>query len=367
MHLLRSGAVRILIVTASIGAGHDLPAKLLADDLAARGADVAIADGLAALGRLRHVAGEDASRAVFFGHQWVYDAVFAASVRLPPARAVLRAALGPAGAPGLSRLVARHRPDAVVSTYPVTTEVVGWMRRHGRLGVPGVAVVTDLASLRFWAAPGMDLHLVTHPESVDEVRRIAGPCADVRVVRGLVAPAFYAARDRREARRSLGLPAAGRLVVVSGGGWGVGDLQGALEVALGLPGVDLGACLCGSNDALRRRLTQLYRGRPGIVVEGFTDRMGDWLAAADALVHSTAGLTVLEAVMRGCPVVSYGWGRGHIRINDDAFRHFGLAEVATSRTQLRDVLARVLATPRGPAPALDGLVEAADAVLDLAG
>ena len=29
--------------------------------------------------------------------------------------------------------------------------------------------------------------------------------------------------------------------------------------------------------------------------------MPDWLAAADALVHSTGGLTVLEALMRGCP------------------------------------------------------------------
>jgi UDP-N-acetylglucosamine:LPS N-acetylglucosamine transferase len=339
---------------------------LLADALAARGTEVEVEDGLAALGPVRRVAGEDASRAIFFRHRWLYDVVFAASVRLHPARFVFRGALGRAGSRGISKLVARTAPDVVVSTYPVTTEVLGWMRRRGRLEIPVAAVITDLASLRFWAAPGIDVHLVTHPESVDEVRRIAGRGSDVRVVRGLIAPAFAAPRDQRDARRSLGLPADGRLVVVSGGGWGVGDLDDALDVAVGLPAVDLAACLCGSNEDLRRRLKERYAGRPGIVVEGFTNRMSDWLAAADTLVHSTAGLTVLEAMVRGCPVVSYGWGCGHIRANDRAFRRFGLAEVAANRDELRAILARFLAAPRPPQQGLGALTEAADAVLEMA-
>ena len=78
-------------------------------------------------------------------------------------------------------------------------------------------------------------------------------------------------------------------------------------------------------------------------VEGFTEQMNEWLAAADALVHSPAGLTVLEATMRGCPAISYGWGRGHVRLNNQAFRRFGLAEVAGTRCR----------AARGAAPALE--------------
>ena len=61
---------------------------------------------------------------------------------------------------------------------------------------------------------------------------------------------------------------------------------------------------------------------------GFTDRMGDVLAAADVLVHSSAGLTVLEAIIRGCPVVSYGFGYGHVRASNAALERFELAQVA---------------------------------------
>ena len=46
--------------------------------------------------------------------------------------------------------------------------------------------------------------------------------------------------------------------------------------------------------------------------------------------------------MRGCPAISYGWGRGHVRVNNAAFRRFGLAEVAETPAELRAAVARAL-------------------------
>src|SRR5262249_5833196 len=146
-------------------------------------------------------------------------------------------------------------------------------------------------------------------------------------------PDFLVPRDPAEARRDLGLAPEGPVVVVSGGGWAVGDLAGAATTALGVEHATV-VCLCGRNDAVRGQLAQAFAGEPRVRVEGFTDRMGDWLAAGDVLVHSTAGLTVLEAIIRGCAVISYGWGRGHIRANNRAYTRFGLAEVAETREAL---------------------------------
>jgi len=75
---------------------------------------------------------------------------------------------------------------------------------------------------------------------------------------------------------------------------------------------------------------------------GFTDRMGDVLAAADVLVHSSAGLTVLEAIIRGCPVVSYGFGVGHVRASNTALKRFKLAQVARKQPDLGPAIARAL-------------------------
>ena len=99
--------------------------------------------------------------------------------------------------------------------------------------------------------------------------------------------------------------------------------------------------------------------------EGFTEQIADWLAAGDALIHSTGGLTVLEAHMRGCPTISFGWGRGHIRANNAAFRQFGLAEVAGSREELRVALDRALVARGTPNGSFASLPSAASVALGL--
>ena len=80
--------------------------------------------------------------------------------------------------------------------------------------------------------------------------------------------------------------------------------------------------------------------------EGFTDPHGRVPGAADVLVHSTAGLTMLEAELCGTWAISFGWGVGHIRINNEAYRRFGLAAVATTRAELAAALRTAFTAPR---------------------
>jgi UDP-N-acetylglucosamine:LPS N-acetylglucosamine transferase len=335
---------RVLILTASVGEGHDLPARTLAAQLRAEDpdTDVVVSDGLAPMGRVIGALSESAPRVIFYRGQWIWDAAFWVFARFRPTRGASKFLLAAVGGRGLLRVVRAADPDIVVSTYPQTSEVLGRLRRTGRLAVPVCAAVTDLAGLEYWAARGVDVHLLTHPESAEEVRRIAGPESEIQAVHGLTRPEFAEARSPTEARRELGLPPAGKLVLVSGGGWGVGDLEGAIDTALSLVEVQQVICLCGRNEELVARLRRRYGTSPRVRLEGFTEQIGDWLAAGDALVHSTGGLTILEAHIRGCPAISYGWGRGHIRKHNAAFVRFGLADVVTSRHELAAALARAL-------------------------
>ncbi|MHB8643165.1 MAG: MGDG synthase family glycosyltransferase [Gaiellaceae bacterium] len=363
-------APRVLILTASVGEGHDLPARMLADGLRRErpDADVVIEDGLAAMGRFVTAVSESAPGVVFFhpALRWVWDLTFVLLVRFAPLRALTQRSLVRIGGPGLLALIEREQPDVVVSVYPHTTEVLGRLRRTGRLHVPAVGVVTDLSAMRYWSARGIDLHEITHPESIPEIRRVAGDETRIEPVRGLTAEAFYEPRGRDEARAAVGVPADGKLVLVSGGGWGVGDIVGAAETALELGDVGHVVCLCGRNDTLLAQVRERFDGNVRVRAVGFTDQMSDWLAAADALIHSTAGLTALEAIMRGCPVISYGWGRGHIRLNNAAFERHGLARVVTSRRDLVDALRRALETRPGPDLSFASLPTAASLVLEYA-
>jgi UDP-N-acetylglucosamine:LPS N-acetylglucosamine transferase len=53
--------------------------------------------------------------------------------------------------------------------------------------------------------------------------------------------------------------------------------------------------LCGRNEAKHSYFEHVFAGDPNVRVLGFVDHMATLLSASDVLVHSTAGLTVLEA------------------------------------------------------------------------
>ncbi len=358
---------RVLILTASVGEGHDLPARTLADQLRSEAPDVEVVteDGLRVMGKVFVLINERAPGVVFFRFRWLWDATFWLCVAFRPTRRLTQRLVRALGSRGMLELIDRVRPDVIVSVYPVSTEVLGGLRRAGKLNIPVVAAITDLAAMYYWAAPGIDLHLLTHPESEEEVRRIAGAETDVQAVHGLTRPEFARPCDPADARAELGLPAVGKVVLVSGGGWGVGDLESAIDAALAVRDVQMVACLCGRNDELLARLARRYDGESRVRVVGFTEQMSAWLAAADALVHSTGGLTVLEAHIRGCPTISYGWGRGHIRENNAAFRRYGIAEVVVSERELDQALRTALSSRRAPGMAIGALPSAASLVLSL--
>jgi UDP-N-acetylglucosamine:LPS N-acetylglucosamine transferase len=358
--------MRVLVFSASIGEGHDLPARVLAEGITEEepAAAVEIVDTLALAGPLPR-------RIVLAGSRFhstigsrVFDLIHRLITDVRPTRWLAGKAVDLLAGRPLRRAVARAAPDVVVSTYPGATEALGRLRARGELDVPVVSAITDLAALRFWAHPGVDLHLITHPESAGEVSEIA-PRSEVICVRGLTDPRFYAPRDQGGARRDLSLPLDGPIAIVSGGGWAVGDLRGAVEEVLTLPDATV-VCLCGRNEALRAELAERFAAEPRVTVQGFTDRMPDLFAAADVLVHSTAGLTVLEAIMRGCGVVSYGWGWGHVRVNNEAFARHHLAEVARSRAELGEALRRSLEAKPAADASFALLPTAASAVLGLA-
>lgn len=332
----RPGPKRVLILSADVGEGHAAAARALARQIesAPEPAEVTVIDGLAAMGPLLQPVVEDGYRVQLRFFPWTYTLVYGLLERVAPVRALARRLLCLFGSRPLARRIAEHDPDVVVSTYPAVTVVLARLRRTHAVRCPTVATITDLTGLFFWAQAGIDTHLVMYGESLPSVERIAG-AGSARLVRPLISAEFLDERSQADARRALSLPEQGRLVVVSGGGWGVGDIEGAVREIASIEDVSAIVCLAGRNEQLQRRLSDDFAQEPRVHVYGFTERMPEILAAADALVHSTGGVTCLEAKATGTPVVSYGLPVGHARLNTRAMADLGLLRLANDTGELR--------------------------------
>jgi len=342
---------RVLILSADVGEGHAAAARALKQQIEAseQHAEVTVIDGLAAMGPLVRPVVEDGYRVQLRFMPWTYTLVYWLLEHVMPVRVLARRLLCLLGSRPLARAIAEHDPDVVVSTYPAVTVVLARLRRTGEVRCSTVATITDLTGLFFWAQPGIDVHLVMYGESMQSVERIAGR-GSVQLVRPLISAEFLQPRCPVDARRALGLPEEGRAVVVSGGGWGVGDIAGAVREFTRVPEVSSIICLAGHNEQLAAKLRGAFAEEPRVRVFGFTDKMPEILAAADVLVHSTGGVTCLEARAAGTPVVSYGLPVGHARLNTRAMAALDLLRLANDTDELRTHVQASFADER-PAPA----------------
>jgi processive 1,2-diacylglycerol beta-glucosyltransferase len=328
---------RVLVLSADVGEGHAAAARALAQQVEASSepAEVTLIDGLAAMGRVLRPVVEDGYRVQLRLFPWTYTIVYWMLEHVVPFRLMMRKLLCMFGSRPLARTIAEHDPDVVVSTYPAVTVVLARLRRRGQIAATTVATITDLTGLFFWAQPGIDMHLVMYGESMPSVERIAGQ-GSVRLVEPLISAEFLEPRCATESRRELGLPEEGRMVVVSGGGWGVGDIAGAVREFVRTPEVTSIVCLAGHNEQLQEKLGAAFADEDRVHVYGFTDKMPELLAAADVLVHSTGGVTCLEARAAGTPVVSYGLPVGHARLNTRAMAALDLLRLANDTDELRE-------------------------------
>ncbi|HZD88010.1 MAG TPA: glycosyltransferase, partial [Gaiellaceae bacterium] len=148
--------MRVLILFCEEGEGHASAARVLRRDLAREGADVTVVDAMQrGLGRLVPLLSRDAYHLQVRRLRWTYGLEYFLFTRVPPFRWFGRRGLAFLAARPLRRLIRRARPDVVVSTHPAVTNVLGFLRRRGRLELPVVATITDLGVHPLWAHRGV--------------------------------------------------------------------------------------------------------------------------------------------------------------------------------------------------------------------
>ncbi len=103
---------------------------------------------------------------------WTYDLTYRLLYRVPVLCPPIGRLMTRLTGPHLLRWADDYRADVIVSTYPLTSVVLGELRQHGRLDVPSLNFITDFGVHPFWTHPGIDLNLAVHsrPAQVAEAR-----------------------------------------------------------------------------------------------------------------------------------------------------------------------------------------------------
>jgi UDP-N-acetylglucosamine:LPS N-acetylglucosamine transferase len=336
----------ILIVSASMGAGHNGAARELGRRLDGMGYSTEVRDFLES-GPFR--IGDALRRSYELQLRYVpssYEATYRMWFRLPWLCGPLARFVALLTSRRLLAWIAESAPTAVVSTYPLATLALGELRGAGKLPVPVINYITDFGVHPLWIHPGVDLNLSVDGESARRAAELSGvpssPCAPA------VSEDFLVSRlpPGRRARSQLGLREDEKAVLVAAGSWGVGSLEDTVR-SVASSGRFVPVVVCGTDKRLRARIERIISAESiRAVAIGWTDDMPGLMAACDAVVENAGGLTAFEAMRAGVPVVSYKPIPGHGRANAAAMSEAGVVRVAADAAELPTLLD--LLTQAGP-------------------
>jgi processive 1,2-diacylglycerol beta-glucosyltransferase len=301
---------RVLLLSASSGAGHLRAAQALEQAFSTRGDCI-----------VEHI---DAMKYASKLFQSLYHKTYISLAnRAPELLGVLydrtdqpwndprpRLAMDRLNVQPMIRMLKRVQPDLCIATHFLPGEILAWLIAKKKLRARNAIVVTDYDVHALWLCHTIDRYYVALPESAEYMVAIGVPREKLRITGIPVDPLFAKPVDRNAVRKHLGLDPIAPVVLVAAGGEGVGPIEQLVRGLLELRRPWQIVAIAGKSETMRKRLEALSRqagSLPGGAVRlcpvGFTTEMDQYMAAANLLVGKAGGLTTSEALARALPMV----------------------------------------------------------------
>lgn len=363
-----SDPLRILIVTAAFGEGHNSAARNLALALESVGAITRVADPCS-LGAPRLTA------ILSWGYRlattslpWVWEWIYRSTDRCDFSRQTSPALRLPERA--LASLMEDFKPAVVVSTYPLYPYFLARIFVETGTTLPVFTVITDSMEINaaWLRAPG-DGWIVTDPMTRDAMTHKGLPANKIFDTGFPVHPGFsnllpISGDDSCETFRILYFPTANRQCL----------LRNGIALLESSPAVRLTIVLGRNVRRLYSRARKIKDAYPGRVrILGWTRKVPQLLNSHHLVVGKAGGATVHEAIAARCPMLIHhlvpGQEEGNLRLLE-AIGGGGLAsapEILTRR--VADLLADHASAWRTMKTALvrhdrnSGAIEAAHLIL----
>lgn len=292
--------MRVLILSANTGRGHNSTAEAIAEQLRSMSVEYEIADTLAFIS-------EKVSNLISRGHSYVYrrlPRLFGLGYRFEEKHAPRFIYEQCArGADALQEKLAEDGYDAVICVHVFAGLMLTEVRHKYHSTVPAYFVATDYTCSPGLAEMQLDGYFIPHSMLRGNFVRYGFLPADKIVVTGIpVRQEFCEHLDAREARRALELPEEGKIVLLSCGSMGCGKLEkSAMMLYRGMPKGSTLVVLCGKNEKTYEALAP--HACENLRVLRFTDQIATYMAAADLYLTKPGGLTTSEAIAKELPMM----------------------------------------------------------------
>jgi processive 1,2-diacylglycerol beta-glucosyltransferase len=342
----------VLILSASVGAGHNQAARAVAEALgqAMPAATVEVRDALDFAPRLFRAYYAGGYAVMVTKMPWLYGFGFRLNDRPQGPRRGLRERWRLWNEyPWLGRLrsfVTDFRPNLVVNTHFLAGPMLARMMRHGRLHVPQMVVVTDILMHRFWYSEQVSHWFAPAEPTAQRLRQWGVDPAGITVSGMPIQLKWTLPVDRQAVMAEWRLPADRPIVLLSGGTeFLCGNIVDIARQIASRCGRAFVAVLAGRNKGLLADLARLPEAGRNIVGIGFTDRIHELVHVCSLMATKAGGLSTAECLAKGTPMVLLKPVPGQEQGNAEFLAAQGAGVIARSDADVIEHVSRLLNDP----------------------
>ncbi len=296
---------KVLILSASVGAGHTSAANAIEKELKNQNAaeEIKNIDVLEYTNPLfRRLYGKAYIEMVNTMPEvlgWIYE-----SLDKPWQNEKRRLALDRLNAQAFIKLIKREKPDIAICTHFLPAEIISWLRAKNKIDTKQAIVVTDFDAHAMWLAHNYEHYFVALEETKYHLSKVGIPATKITVSGIPIDPIFAEHKDKQEMRGKHGLAKDKLTILVSAGGFGVGNIELLLEALCELETPSQIIAICGKNKKLKNQIDKFAeRKTSNKTVQfhpiGYTKQMDELMSASDLIVGKPGGLTTSEALAKG--------------------------------------------------------------------
>jgi len=230
---------------------------------------------------------------------WMYD-----SLDKPWENERRRLALDRLNTQPFISLLKKEKPDLAICTHFLPSEIISWLKAKGKANFPQAIVVTDFDAHAMWLCHNYEKYFVALDETKIHLSKIGIPADKITVTGIPIDSVFAEMKDKTAMREKLGLEKDKLTILVSAGGFGVGNIEHLLQALSDLQTPSQIVAVCGRNEELKTKLEKLAKEklnneRVTFKPIGFTREMDEYMSASDLIVGKPGGLTTSEALAKG--------------------------------------------------------------------
>jgi processive 1,2-diacylglycerol beta-glucosyltransferase len=345
-------APRILVLSASVGAGHmraaqavELALRQAVPDAVVKNVDVLTLTNAP----FRRLYGKTYIDLVnkaphFLGY--FYDMLDQPSRSGRNRRDKFRLTLEKLNLKTFMRLLQDEPWDLVINTHFLPAEIIASLRRDGKLNVPQVTVTTDFETHRLWVNQPCDFYFTATEEGARYLEHWGVPGKQIMATGIPIHPVFASPKDRAKCLANQGLAGDRPIVLQMSGGFGVGPIEKLYRALLDIDKPLEIVAIAGRNEEVRKGLGAIKPpARHRTKVLGFTDQVDELMAVADLVVSKPGGLTTSEVLARGAGMVIVNPTPGQEYRNNDFLLENGAAIKVNNIATLAYKIDALLADP----------------------